>query len=220
MGLRKHRLDLVTRVHELDEQLDEIEASQDDVLEKAEQADEVPQSLEERWDELEAEKVELHGNKKKFIETVVVWSSENNVVADDPAADERFIGDVEWEEVKEVFGEIESMEFVVQELTFGQLQAVSDQMMEESFEVDVRAQDLEGTPKQGFYQLELLKEAIVRSPPSAPSTTDEYGNPIPEPGDYPIAVGEWLYDRVNALNTTGETEMGNSSLEDAMNSGS
>jgi len=128
------------------------------------------------------------------------------------------IEDVGEDELIEIYGDVTDSVVSVKELTFGQLQRVSDDMMEESFEVDVEREDIEGTPRQGFYQTELLQEAIEAWPSGAPTMPGDYNETLASPGDYPIPVGEWLFEKVDALNTTGDTEMGNSSLEDALSS--
>lgn len=216
MSLRTHRLDLTDRVDEMDERLDEIEDEKEDLMDRAreykkehgEDAD-LPDDLEYEWEDLEGEEIELRGDRFKFIQTVAVYSDAVEFDAEDLATAEE-------EEVLEAFGQVDFCEFTVKELTFGQLQGVSDDMMEESFEVDMDRQDIEGTPKQGYYQVELLREAIQSWPEHAPVRKDQYGNEQPAPGEYPIPVGEWLFERVDALNTSGDTEMGNSSLEEAM----
>lgn len=213
MALKTHTLDLVDRVEEIETRLDEIEDEKKEVMAEAQEfkdeegrdAD-LPDDLEHRWEDLETEAVELNGEHRKVIETVVDWETDIDIAESDE------------DEIHEAFGDVETCKFIVKELTFGQLQGVSDDMMEASFEVDVERQDIEGTPKQGFYQIELLRESIQHQPEGAPTWEDEYGNYHPEPAEYPVPVGEWLFEKVDALNTTGDTEMGNSSLEEAMRS--
>ena len=216
MSLRTHRLDLTDRVDEMDERLEEIEEEKEELMkvareykkENGEDAD-LPDDLEYEWEDLEGEEIELRGDRFKFIQTVAVYSDAVDFDADDLATASE-------EEVLEAFGQVDICEFTVKELTFGQLQGVSDDMMEESFEVDMERQDIDGTPKQGYYQVELLREALQGWPENAPVREDQYGNEQAAPGEYPIPVGEWLFERVDALNTAGDTEMGNSSLEEAM----
>jgi len=178
-----------------------------------------PEYLEEEWEDLDNEEISLRGEIAKFTETVVVYSDQTNIV-DKPEeqckSDERTIRNLSEDDIKEAYADVDKCYFTVKELTFGQLQGVSDDMMEQSFEVDMDRQDIEGTPKQGYYQIQLLKESIQRWPFNAPVSTDNYGNETPEPAEYPVPVGEWLFERVDALNTSGDTEMGNSSLEEAM----
>jgi hypothetical protein len=88
-------------------------------------------------------------------------------------------------------------------------------MMEESFELDIQNEDMDGTPKQGFMQIELLREAIEDWPQEAP-TQKRRRTEVPSPGDYPEPVADWLFDRVDALNTTQEEELGNTSLKEEM----
>jgi chromosome segregation ATPase len=226
MALGTRELDLTDRVEQIRERLEEIADEKDEV--QQELAEELANSdvdgmedldsyddYEQRYDDLDAEETELRGELRKFKETCVDWATDTNTENlwnNSDTSDEYYdkIG-------KKYDAEVESVTFGVRELTFGQLQRVSDDMMEESFEVDMQREDVEGTPRQGFYQTELLKEAIEHWPEEAPVKT-EYGHDIPEPGEYPIPVGEWLFERVDAINTTGDTEMGNSSLKEAMKS--
>jgi hypothetical protein len=228
MGLKTHRLDLTSRVSEIEDRLAEIEKEKQEVLLRAQkyknehgEDSTLPKRLDEEWEKLEAEDIELKGERDKFIETTVVYSSNTNIVNLPPGqctGEERSIEEISESDLNEAYNVADGCVFTVEELTFGQLQGVSDDMMEESFEVDMQREDIEGTPKQGYYQIELLREALKRWPENAPVQEGQYGNERPSPGDYPIPVGEWLFDKVDALNTRGDTEMGNSSLEEAMNS--
>lgn len=227
MALRKHSLDLKDRVEEIDERLEEIAEEKEQVEARAQRKmnqddlEDPPAEEEDEWDDLDDEETQLRGERWKFIETVVVWSGETDVVDKTPeqcGPGERPISELEEDEIEEVYGDVDECLIRVKELTFGQLQRVSDDMMEESFDVDVEREEIEGTPRQGFYQTELLHEAIVDWPERAPIFTDEYKKDHPQPGDYPIPVGEWLFDKVDALNTTGDTDMGNSSLKETLKS--
>jgi hypothetical protein len=221
MALSTHRLDLVTRIEEIDERLSVIDTEQERLRSQLQSTFddsdvEDPEELarwsdfEEEWDRWEVEKTELTGERLKFMETVVLW---NNDMDGDTLRED---SEDYHEAVEERYGEEDECVIVVRELTFGQLQRVSDDMMEQSFDVDVQNEDIQGTPRQGFYQTELLNEAIEDWPPGAPCR-QQYSDEIPDAGDYPIPVGEWLFELVDAINTTGESEMGNSSLKDAMN---
>lgn len=214
MTLKEHTLDLVKRVEEMDERFGEIEEEKDKLQEKAVKfkeengADEpLPDKLENRWSDLDGEEIELSGEREKMVETVVSWCTDTDIT------------EVSDEAVQEKFGDVDTCQFVVKELTFGQLQGVSDDMMDASFEVDVERQDIQGTPKQGFYQIELLRESIISQPSGAPTVEGEYDNEKPEPAEYPVPVGEWLFEKVDALNTSGDTKMGNSSLEETIRYG-
>jgi len=217
MALREHSLDLKDRVEQIDDRLEDIEDEKERLEDVAQgkmdqqDLDEPPADLEEKWGDLDDEETQLRGERWKFIETVVVWSGENSVTNQN-------LDDKSEDEVLDLFGDVNESVIRVKELTFGQLQRVSDDMMEESFDVDVEQESIEGTPRQGFYQTELLHEAITEWPTNAPVFKDEYQNEHPQPADYPIPVGEWLFDKVDALNTTGDTEMGNSSLGEALKS--
>lgn len=102
----------------------------------------------------------------------------------------------------------ESTRFVVRELTFGESQNIKDVVSSESFDVDVELQEIEGTPLQGLYQSQLLEKSVEDMPSDAPNN----------PNDLPEMLGDWLMEKCESINTIGDTEMGNLSLEDAINS--
>lgn len=106
---------------------------------------------------------------------------------------------------------------VLQELSMGQAAKVQDQVAERSLEMDFETGRPEGVPKEGFARVETLREAVVNQPEGAPTRVDpQTGDDVPAPGDYPNRVGEFLYEKTNALTTVGETDLGNSSLREAM----
>lgn len=228
MVLANHTLDLTDRVTEINDRLDEIdteiEALTDEVRAAVDESNaDDPHKLdnwdeyERRFDDLDNEKISITGERRKFWETVVDWETDTDVAELREEYSSNDDMDGYWEEITDLYATVDSCAFEVRELSFGQLQSVSDDMMEESFDVDMQRQDVEGTPHQGYYQIQLLKEAIVGWPDSAPTQT-AHGIDTPSPGDYPIPVSEWLFERVDAINTTGNTEMGNSSLEEALSS--
>lgn len=111
------------------------------------------------------------------------------------------------EAIKNLRGEANTLEhyaeewggddFVIRELTVGSVGLIQDDVAEASG-VDFQGN---GTPKQGFARQRTLEVALKDSPAGAP-----------EPEDFPDAVGDWLFDVVNEFNTTGEVDLGNSSL--------
>lgn len=189
-----------------------LEEEKEQIVQEAEQKvqsegfEEPPQSLQEEWEEADTQLIALKGERKKFLDAIAHWKTDLDVTRNP-----------DHEEVEAAVEDVDECLFVTEELSYGQVQAVSDEMMEKSFEVDVQRQDIEGSPKQGFMQIELLREAIVDWPEGAP-VRETRRTEEPEPGDYPEPVSEWLFDRVDAFNTTQESEMGNTSLTDAMNS--
>lgn len=111
-----------------------------------------------------------------------------------------------------ITGYIESLEkyveqwdggtFEVKELTAGDVRAVKDEVRRQSQE----------SYREGFHELLIVRKAIVDSPPGAP--TDGEGKA--DTKAYPNRIFDWLYERINALNTVGDIEMGNSSLTSRM----
>lgn len=106
-------------------------------------------------------------------------------------------------------------EFTLQELSYGDFNAVNDFVMEQSVEADYLKEEVKGTPKEGLYKTEVLRYSVISWPPEAPTTKDG-GKEWAGVGAYPRQLGDFLFETANALNTTGEMEMGNSSLKEAL----
>lgn len=210
MTFRTFTLDVVEHIEDVRDRLNEIEDKLADIEEDVEQemlAEGVDDPAEldswsayvEQFNSLEAERTEKGGEVRKLMDAVVHWKTGVDVTTN-PAR----------EVVKEEYESVESCVFRVQELSYGQLQAVQDDMIERSFDVDVQREDMTGTPKQGYMEKEIVREALIDWPDSAPTTRGGE----PNPGAYPDALAEWLFEKIDAYNTTQESEMGNSSLRD------
>lgn len=108
-------------------------------------------------------------------------------------------------------------EFTITELSMGAVADVQDKVSAASFSFDHEEGEFEeGVPKQGYGMIETLRQAVVDQPSGAPTLTDEFGNRQPDPADYPHEVGMFLFEKVNAFNTVGDTDLGNSSLRERM----
>lgn len=84
--------------------------------------------------------------------------------------------------------------FTIKELTFGELQRARDETGERSYSVDQTG--VEGYPREGYYRLQVLNLAVVGAPSDAPD----------DPKDWPLHLGEWLYEKVDQLNSTATLE--------------
>ena len=216
MTYRTRTYDLVERVEEMEARLDEIEAEmqeieedvqlamQDEGVDDPTELSEWP-SFEAEWDDLDTEQTRLQGERRKFMDAIVHWQTDVDITQNP-----------DFTKVEEAFAQVDSCEFEVQELSFGEVQEVNDDMMEKSFDVDVQREDIEGTPKQGYMQIQFLRKAIIDWPEGAPVRSGRREDK-PAPGEYPDVVSEWLFDKVDAFNTTQEDDLGNSSLQDRIN---
>lgn len=207
MVLRRHTLDLVEGFNEIDERLSEIDERKEQIKDEAVANREDGESitdLEDEWHDISLEEADLNGQRMKFLDAIVAYSTGHDVTHMDR------------DEVEEVFhNEVTECVFEVQELSYGQLQAISDDMLERSFEVDVQRQDIKGMARQGSYQIEVLRTSIQSWPEFAPTRTRNRKE-MAAPEQYPIPVSEWLYERIDSLNTSGDVQLGNSSLEDEL----
>ena len=109
---------------------------------------------------------------------------------------------------QDLVDEWDDTEFRVRELRFGEVQNIKDVVSSESFDVDVELREIEGTPLQGLYQSQLLEYSVVSMPDDAPD----------DPNDLPEVLGDWLLEKAESINSLGEDELGNMSLEEAISS--
>lgn len=88
-------------------------------------------------------------------------------------------------------------EFVLRELSVGGVGMIQDDVAEASG-LDVQGG---GTPKGGFARQRAMEVSVDKTPPQCPAVEN-----------IPDAVGDWVYDCIDEFNTTGEVNLGNSSL--------
>lgn len=88
-------------------------------------------------------------------------------------------------------------EWTIREVSVGAVGKIQDDVAEASG----AGFDGSGTPKQGYARKRTLEIAVKDQP-----------NGAPEVADISDVVGDWLFDCVDEFNTTGEVELGNSSL--------
>lgn len=170
-------IDLENRIEDIEDELAEIEEDQEEIMDEALEAEKMGNDIDQ---DLEDEFDDLESERVEL--------------------------EGERKTLQGAVDEWDGSQFEITELTFGQVQRISDEVLEESFEIDMQRQDMTGAPKEGYYQIAILREAIQQEPPGAPS----------DPADLPTSIGEFLFERINAFNTVGDTEMGNSSLKEKM----
>jgi len=108
-------------------------------------------------------------------------------------------------------------EFVLTELTTGQIADIQDSVSEKSFDFDPESGEVvDGNPKEGYGMVETLRQCIKQQPGGAPTRKDDLGQEVPDPAEYPNQVGLFLFEKANVLNTVGEADLGNSSLRERM----
>jgi len=218
MTFRTFTHDLVDRVEEIDnrlaeieQEIEQIEESVDDALASEGVSDmtqlENWEMFKSEYDDLATEQTSLQGERRKFLDAIVHWKTDVDVTMNPPR-----------EEVEEAFEDVDECVFRSEELSFGQVQEVQDDMMQESFDVNMENENIEGSPRQGYMQIEFLRKALIDWPEEAPTRSQMRGQDQPEPADYPDVVSEWLFEKIDAFNTTQEESMGNLSLEERMSS--
>jgi len=88
--------------------------------------------------------------------------------------------------------------FRLEDLTWGDRQAIDDAVRAKTVQADLD----DTTAMVGAYQIEYVNRVVSSTPPGAPSAA----------GDYPEVIGDWLYNRASEYNSGGEVDdMGNGS---------
>lgn len=212
---RTHTIDLLEEARGLSEEgVSEIEQAQDDLVERLEEEyesfAEVPQKYRDAYEEFDGERIETRGRAVALARQVLEWDTPGGDAAEHQAMEGHgSVGDLLDSGLDPSAA---PSEVTVSDLTTGQLASIQDRVASESFDFDVETGEAEGTPKSGYGMVETLREAIRSQPQGAPSS--ERGEP--EPAEYDHQVGMFLYERVNSLSTTGDHDLGNSSLRERM----
>lgn len=197
----------------LEERIPSLESSQEELVAEAEAEYDTfantPPEYEQTYDKLEEQKVEARGRANalaRFIAEVVYGID----------TDKHGVTEAEAILELEPLPDDAEAEFVISELTGGQLALVEDDVAEESFEVDMESEEVSGTPRSGYGRVLTCKHGIEEWPDECP--TDKQGRCAVD--EFSHRVQDYLYDRINNLNTVGDTDLGNSSLRAAMDSSS
>lgn len=196
-------VDLQTKANEiLDGEVATLEEKMDEMAEKLveEYGDfsSVPASKQQAFEELEARAVEKRGKAYTMLRYTVAWGHEYQ--KDENDVDNDWLEEHRHEDLGDSV-------FVLKELTTGEFQSIQDEVTAAS----VGENGEEAAPKVGVAKTKVLEASIKRQPDGAPTQTDRAGRDAVAPGKYPNQIGEYLFEKVNNLSTTGEVDMGNSS---------
>lgn len=115
--------------------------------------------------------------------------------------------------------EHEDTAFEVQELSGGAVADIQDQILEKSFDFDLENQAADGVPKAGYGEVLWVRKSVVKAPDWL-EDTEERGKVVypNDPANLPWKAFEALSDAVDNWNTVGDVSLGNSSLQEAMES--
>lgn len=185
------QLDIDDRVTELEDELEAKEDRKQELLTDAKELQDELQALDRKSDEYSQ-------TKRAYTEVEREWDeveAERVELLGEKRALERCIEDYD--------GSV----YTIRELAYDDWNMLQDRISEASFDFDPETQSVEGHPKEGAFKSMVVNESLEDAPPGAPA----------EAGSMPRQVCEHLYNAINALNTTGDTDMGNSSLEEALN---
>jgi hypothetical protein len=95
--------------------------------------------------------------------------------------------------------------FVIQELMTTETAILTDDVSEESIDVDYEREQVSGAPKQGYHKGRTLELAIIEAPDEMETRSDlELDREIYNVGKLPDHVSDYLYKCVVALNDAGE----------------
>lgn len=184
---RTKAIDFEDRVDELrDEKIPEVEQARDDCLAE----------IDEKFDSFAEVTDEYRQTYNEYEERLVELRGEADAL--ERAVDD--YGGSEWQ---------------ISELTGGEVARIEDEVNAESYDVDVRTGDIEGTPKSGYGRLLTVELGVESAPPEAPTK----GSGAVDAGELSNKVVMYLFDKINALNTVGDTNLQTTSLREAMTEG-
>lgn len=201
------QLDLGGEAQQLYEQeVAELDSVLDEITEQAEEeydsfAD-VPTDVIDAYEETESELIEVRGTADALIRTIVDVSdrfSLDDWVDEDGFQSEAFRADNDWDDLTGL------CVFTIEEFSGGALSKIQDEISSDSFEFDAETGDISGMPKQGRAKVIMLNHGVI----DKPGGVDNIAN-------LNSKTFEFLFDKLNELNTTGSTDLGNSSLKERM----
>lgn len=97
--------------------------------------------------------------------------------------------------------------FVIQELMTTETAILTDDVSEQSIDVDYERQQVSGAPKEGYHKVRTLELSLVEAPEAMETRMDrEIGREIYTVGKLPDHVSDYLYQCVLALNDAGEVD--------------
>lgn len=206
--MRTKTIDVCDRLEEIEtDEIPRVLEDQDDLVDLVndnfEDYTAVPERIERKFDELEAERVELEGELNSLRAELVEWSSTYHL--EELETDDGYRWDeVDWETVPS--------KFEIAKFNAATFASIEDEVVEQSFEMDVESENIRGTPKTGYGRILTCEKGIVAAPEGSPHKPSGE----PQPGEYDNDTIQWLFDKINAYNTTGKTDLGNSSLRERM----
>jgi hypothetical protein len=99
-------------------------------------------------------------------------------------------------------------EFVIQELLAEESKQLTDDVVDESMDIDVQRQQAEASVNQGYQTVRLLQLALIDAPSEMPSAPDRtLDREVYAVGDMPDYTLEYLHDCAVALNDVGPAEV-------------
>lgn len=97
--------------------------------------------------------------------------------------------------------------FTIQELLTAETALLTDDVSEQSIDVDYERQEMHGTPKEGYHKVRTLELSIVDAPDTMETRPDrDLGREVYAVGKLPDHVSDYLYQCVLALNDAGEVD--------------
>jgi len=106
--------------------------------------------------------------------------------------------------------------YVLQELMAEESKHLTDDVVDQSMDIDVQRQTADASVKQGYQKVRLLQLALTDAPAEMPAAHDrDLGREVYAVGDMPDYTLEYLYDCAVALNDIGpEAVAGVGNLQD------
>lgn len=202
--MKTDTVDLENGIAETEDDMEQVVEARDELVslldDEYESFQDVPGDYVQKYEQYEQQRKQFLGR----INSIVAFILSCDGWDDDEIDDLRDEHGSLYEYYEEEGPNIGPSEFVISEMTGGQLAEVQDEVNARANAdglVSGDAQDMNGTRV-----IASLRKAVEKAPPGAPD----------DPADYQWQVMTYLFEKVNNLNTVGDTDFQTTSLRQAM----
>jgi len=202
--MKSETVDLENGIAETEDDMEQIVEARDELVrilnENYESFQDVPSKRVEKYEQYEQQRKQLLGRINSIVAFILSCDGWDEDEIDDLRDEHGSL----YAYYQEEGPNIGPSEFVISEMTGGELAEVQDEVNARANAdglVSGDAQDMNGTRV-----IASLRKAVEQAPPGAPD----------DPADYQWQVMTYLFEKVNNLNTVGDTDFQTTSLRQAM----
>lgn len=206
--MRRETVDIESGIEEAEDDMQDVVEARDELVNllnnEYDGFQDVPNKYQQKYEQYEQQRKNLLGQ----INSIVQFILDCDGWSEDEIEELRSEHGSLYEYYKQEGPNIGPSEFVISEMTGGQLAEVQDTVNARANSDNLAsgdAQDMNGTRV-----VASLRKAVEQAPPGAPD----------DPADYQWQVMTYLFEKVNNLNTVGDADFQTTSLRQAMETSS